>query len=483
MAQLPVPGRPGAEPVLIDGAAFAIPDLPDAPRTALGALTAAGHEAVLVGGSLRDLLRGERPEDWDIATSARPEEVSALFPGSSWENRFGTVTLPGADHVEITTYRSESGYADRRRPDEVVFHRSLHDDLARRDVTVNAVAWLPDAPGATTGRLVDPHGGLEDLRSGRIRTVGDPADRFAEDALRVLRTVRFALRFGFAIDPATEAGLRAAAPSTASLSAERVRDELRRLLADPGIRPSVAFGRWEGLGILPVLLPELAALRGIPQGKPIPGDALDHSLRTADALPAHDPILRLAGLLHDLGKATTLSDGHFIGHEVVGAGMAEGVMRRLRFAAPEVARVREVVRHHMFAYEPAWTDAAVRRFIKRVGPDRLADLFALRVADDVASGADEPAVGGLDELRRRVEEQREAPMSSWHLAIDGHDLQREIGMAPGPPMGRLLDRLVEAVLDDPALNRRYVLLEMARAWVTGGDTVHHRDAGQPGPEG
>lgn len=483
MAQLPLPRRPGAEPLLIDGAAFAIPDLPDAPRTALRTLMAAGHEAALVGGSLRDLLRGARPEDWDIATSALPGEVSALFPGSSWENRFGTVTLPGADHVEITTYRSESGYADRRRPDEVVFHRSLRDDLGRRDLTINAIAWLPEGPGTTTGHLVDPHGGLADLREGRIRAVGDPRDRFGEDALRVLRTVRFALRFGFVIDPVTEAALRVAAPSTASLSAERVRDELRRLLGDPAIRPSVAFARWEDLGLLNVLLPELAGLRGIPQDKPVPGDALDHSLRTADALPATDPILRLAGLLHDVGKATTRSDGHFIGHEAVGARMAEDAMRRLRFAAPEVARVRELVRHHMFAYEAAWTDAAVRRFIKRVGTERLEDLFALRVADDTASGAGEPPVGGLDELRRRVEEQREAPMASWHLAIDGDDLQREVGMAPGPPMGRLLDRLVEVVLDDPALNRRDVLLDLARSWFAGGDAAHHRDPDPEGPEG
>lgn len=483
MAQLPLPGRPGADAVLIDGAAFAIPDLPDAPRGALRALMEAGHEAVLVGGSLRDLLRGERPEDWDIATSALPEQVSALFSGSSWENRFGTVTLPGPDHVEITTYRRESGYADRRRPDEVTFHGSLRDDLARRDVTINAVAWRPDAPGAVTGLLVDPHGGLEDLHEGRIRAVGAPSERLAEDALRVLRTVRFALRFGFAIDPATEAALRDAAPTTTALSAERVRDELRRLLADPAIRPTVAFGRWEQLGLLSLLLPELAALRGVPQDKPIPGDALDHSLRTAEALSANDPTLRLAGLLHDVGKATTLSDGHFIGHEVVGARMAEEAMRRLRFGAPEVARVREIVRHHMFAYEPAWTDAAVRRFIKRVGPDRLEDLFALRVADDVASGAGEPPVGGLDELRRRVEEQREAPMASWHLAVDGNDLQRDAGMAPGPAMGRVLDRLVEVVLDDPALNRREVLLDIARSWLAAGDPAHHPDEGEPPREG
>jgi poly(A) polymerase/tRNA nucleotidyltransferase (CCA-adding enzyme) len=461
VAQLPLPGRPGPIHQLSDGAAYAIGDLPEAPARVLRELAEAGHEAVLVGGCLRDLLLGARPDDWDVATSALPATVSALFPGSWWENRFGTVTVPGAQPVQITTYRSESGYADRRRPDEVTFHGSLRDDLARRDFTINAVAWLPDAPGAATGRLVDPFGGLADLRDGVIRAVGDPAARFAEDALRVLRGVRFALRFGFRIDAATEAALADAAPATAGLSAERVRDELRRLLADPGIRPTVAFARWEELGLLGVLLPELAALRGIPQGKPLPGDALDHTLRTAEALPASDPTLRMTGLLHDAGKATTFAGGHFYGHEVEGARMAEAVMRRLRFGAQDTARVRELIRHHMFAYEPAWTDAAVRRFIRRVGHELLDDLFALREADDAASGAEEPSVGGLSELRARIGEQESAPLAHRHLAIDGHDLQRALHVPSGPGLGRLLDRLMEEVVDDPTLNRREVLLRRA----------------------
>jgi tRNA nucleotidyltransferase (CCA-adding enzyme) len=463
VAQLPVPGRPGSEAVLSDGSAFDLPALPAAPRRVLETLLAAGHEAVLVGGCVRDLLRGEVPGDWDVATSAPPAEVSALFPGSSWENRFGTVTLPGAPSVEVTTYRSESGYADRRRPDEVTFHGSLRDDLARRDFTINAIAWLPDAPEASAGRLVDPFGGIDDLRRGRIRAVGDPLARVAEDALRILRGVRFALRFGFAIDPATEAALAAAAPTTTGLSAERVRDEIHRLLDDPAIRPTLAFAHWEKLGLLAALLPELAALRGIPQAKPLAGDALDHSLRTAEALAPADPVLRVAGLLHDVGKAPTRSAGHFIGHEVVGARMAEAAMRRLRFGADEVARVREVVRHHMFDYDPAWTDAAVRRFIRRVRPDRLDDLFALREADNVASGSGEPQDGGLSELRARIADQRSAPIATHHLAIDGHDLQRELGMEPGPQMGRVLDRLMEAVLDEPELNDRATLLRLARA--------------------
>jgi tRNA nucleotidyltransferase (CCA-adding enzyme) len=461
VAQLPLPGR-RPEPGLSDGSALHIGELPAAPGGVLASLIEHGHEAVLVGGCIRDLLLGEHPDDWDVATSALPEEVSALMPGSSWENRFGTVSIPGPPPVEITTYRSESSYADRRRPDEVTFHGSLVDDLARRDFTINAVAWIPDGPGATGGRLVDPFGGIDDLRAGRLRAVGDPAVRFAEDALRVLRGVRFALRLGSVIDPGTETALADAVPTTATLSAERVRDELLRLLGDPAIRPSAAFERWERLGLLEVLLPELAALRGIPQGKPLAGDALDHSLRAADALSHRDPILRLAGLLHDLGKAGTLAGGHFIGHELVGAERAEAVMRRLRFGSEAVARVTGVVRFHMFGYDSSWSDAAVRRFIRRVGPHRLEDLFALREADDIASGSEDPAVGGLAELRRRVAEHGSAPIVARHLAIDGHDLRRELDLDEGPEIGRILDRLVELVLDDPSANDRATLLRVAR---------------------
>lgn len=464
MAQLPVPRRRGPEPGLTDGSPWAIPSLPDAPREVLAALRAAGHEAALVGGSLRDLLLGEAPGDWDIATAATPDAVHALFAGSWWENRYGTVTIPGRDPVQVTTYRSESAYRDRRRPDEVAFHGSLPDDLARRDFTINAVAWVPTGDGAAIdGRLVDPAGGIEDLRAGVVRAVGDPEARLHEDALRILRGVRFAARFRFRIEPATEAALATAAPLVRDLSAERVRDEIHRLLADSAIAPSAAFGRWEELGILAILLPELAALRGVPQSKPRAGDALDHSLRTADALPAADPILRLAGLFHDLGKATTEADGHFIGHEKVGAALAASAMRRLRFGAAEVARVEGLVRNHMFGYERAWTDAAVRRFMRRVGTDALDDLLALRRADDAASGADPDAAAMLDELRHRTDAERAAPGVGRALAVDGHAIGRALDIAPGPEIGRVLDRLTEAVLDDPRLNEPDRLLAMARA--------------------
>jgi tRNA nucleotidyltransferase (CCA-adding enzyme) len=211
------------------------------------------------------------------------------------------------------------------------------------------------------------------------------------------------------------------------------------------------------------VLPELQALRDVPQAKARPGDALDHSLRTADALHPSDPYLRLFGLLHDVGKPSTLGNGHFIGHETVGAQMVEAILRRLRVPRVEVARGRMLVRNHMFAYGSEWTDTAVRRFIRRVGAPALNDLFALRRADDVASGVEEPQRGGLDELRARVGvELATSPLNAGQLAVRGDDLIRELGVRPGPIIGRLLAELMEAVLDDPSRNQREVLLEMAR---------------------
>jgi tRNA nucleotidyltransferase (CCA-adding enzyme) len=465
-----------------DGSELRI-DLPPNVAHVLSELT--GFDAVLVGGCVRDLVRGEAPTDWDVASAAPPEEVVARFPTASWENRFGTVTVPpgreGEPAVEVTTFRIEGPYRDRRRPASVSWGRSLEDDLARRDFTVNAMAWRPSDVAAGLGVLVDPQRGAADMAAGVLRAVGEPDERIGEDALRMVRAVRFAGRFGMALDPATAAAIRRHAPEAAELSGERLRGELMRILGDAA-EPSAAMMLMEELGLLGVVLPELAALRGVPQAKAIPGDALDHSLRTADALPPDDPVLRLAGLLHDIGKATTQADGHFIGHEEAGARQVAELMRRLRFSRAEIARVEHLVRQHMFAYGPEWTDAAVRRFIRRVGPGTLDDLFALRRADNLASGAQEPADGGLDELRRRTATALAGdPLGPRQLAIGGDDLVSELGLAPGPMVGTLLAELLEAVLDDPSLNQRDLLLERARESVEqapSGDRVH-REAPPP----
>lgn len=450
-----------------DGDELAL-DLPPAVSRVLQALARSGAEAALVGGCVRDAVHGEAPTDWDVATSAVPESVAALFERSAWENPFGTVTvLPeseGGPSVEVTTYRVEGPYRDRRRPEAVRWGSRLAEDLARRDFTINAMAWLPADLRAGRGLLVDPFGGAQDMRDGVLRAVGDPDERIAEDALRMLRAVRFATRFDLRLDEATADAIRRHAPEAASLSGERVRDELVRILAEQ-VRPSRAVDLMERLGMLRVLLPELAALRGVPQAKALVGDALDHSLRAVDALPASDPVLRMAGLVHDLGKATTLGDGHFIGHEREGAELAAALLRRLRFPRADITRITRLVRHHMFAYAPEWTDAAVRRFVRRVGADLLDDLYALRRADNAASGAREPSSGGLAELRDRAARALAGdPMGPNQLALNGDDLQRELGLPPGPLLGRLLDQLMEAVLDDPSLNRRETLLELARGW-------------------
>jgi tRNA nucleotidyltransferase (CCA-adding enzyme) len=458
--------------------------LPAGVSGVLGRLLAHGHDAALVGGCVRDLLAGRDPGDWDVATAAPPEVVERLFPGATWENRFGTVTVrtdPGQVPVEVTTYRVEGGYRDRRRPEELRWGSSLAEDLARRDFTMNAVAWVPRDLETGAGELVDPYGGRADIAAGVLRAVGEPDARLAEDALRLVRAVRFTVRFDLRIDAATESAMQRHAGLAASLSGERVRDELLRILATaPPALPSSAFSLMERLGLLEVLLPELQALRGVPQRKPLPGDALDHSLRTADALPAEAPLLRLVGLLHDVGKAGTLAHGHFIGHELAGAVLVEKIGLRLRLSKAQVLWARHLVAHHMFGYRRDWTDAAVRRFIRRVGPSALDELFALRRADNAASGAVEPETGGLDELRRRIQaELGRTPLSERGLAVDGDDLIAELGIAPGPLIGELLARLLEAVIEDPSRNERVRLIALARRWAArdhAGGAAAHREA-------
>lgn len=445
------------------------PDLPATVRHVLASLVEAGHEAVLVGGCVRDRLLGAPHDswDWDAATSAAPEEVEALFPDTTWENRFGTVTVRGAPPVEVTSFRTEGAYQDARRPSEVRFGAPLQDDLARRDFTINAIAWVPVdlVARAARGTVVDPFGGLVDLERRLLRTVGDPRERFAEDALRLIRAARFAGRFDMALDPDTEAAILELAPTVASVSAERVRDELVRILVlDP--TPSRALRLLERLGLLRLVLPELARLRGIPQDKPAPGDALDHTLAAVDAAPPIAPLdARLTVLLHDIGKASTMAGGHFIGHDEVGAELAARVLARLRVPRWRTDRIAGAIRQHMYHYDASWTDAAVRRFIRRTdGVDRDL-LFTLRRADNAASGVAAEGEQNQDELERRIADEIERQpglLVERRLAIDGHDLQRELGMSPGAHVGRVLAGLTEAVLDDPSRNDREALLELAR---------------------
>ena len=440
-------------------------------------LWAHGHAAYVVGGSVRDALLGRPADDWDLATDARPDRLLAVFPGAVYENRFGTVAVREGNSVhEVTTFRTDHDYADFRRPHRVEFGDDIELDLARRDFTVNAIAWGAPAaagnegtgttaPGPTPApppRITDPFDGVADVQAHILRAVGDPPDRFREDALRMVRAVRLAAVLDFEIEPATIEAIRENAALAAHVSGERVAAELGKLLAAE--RPSAGLRLMAETGLLAVVLPELDAQRGVPQNKIEGEDLFDHTLRTVDAAPAGRPVVRLAALLHDVGKPATIDDGPFRGHEAVGAELAEKLLERVHLPRSAVSRVVHLVRNHMFTYEPDWGDAGVRRFIQRVGIDAIDDVFALREADNMGSGVPVDA-HHLAHLRARVDAELAAAvvLDRSRLAIDGDDLMTELGLPAGPRLGRILDELLERVIADPRLNDRATLLLLAES--------------------
>ena len=465
MAHVPLPGTELSDPEDLAGA------IPEPVHDLLRTLWGAGHAAYVVGGALRDALLGRTTTNWDLATAAVPEQTAALFEDAAYENRFGTVVLRRGGHdYEITTFRTDHDYADFRRPHRVEFGSSLEADLGRRDFTMNALAW--GAPDAATGpRLVDPHDGRADIAAGVIRAVGEPDRRFEEDALRMLRAVRFAATLEFQIEPATLAAIRRHAPLVAHLSGERIAVELGRILAVP--RPSRGLRLLAETGIVEPISPELAAERGVPQNKIRGEDLWDHTLRTVDSA-ANRPVVRLAALLHDIGKPATAADGHFYHHDTVGADLAEQFLDRLHLPRTTAERVVHLVRQHMFRYEANWGDAAVRRFLAKIGPDAIDDLFALREADNEGSGVPRDAEA-LGELRARIAAELAAGpiLDRSALAVDGSDLMTELGLPAGPALGRILSALFERVVEEPQLNDRPTLMLLAR-------DLAERSAAEPG---
>jgi tRNA nucleotidyltransferase (CCA-adding enzyme) len=434
-------------------------EVPAAVGEVLAALRDGGHSAYVVGGCLRDALLGRSAADWDLTTDALPDRIQSLFPHSLYENRFGTVVVRHAHaQYEITAFRRDVSYSDHRHPDSVEFGDSIEEDLARRDFTVNAMAW-GGKPGCEPS-FVDPHGGQADLVRRLLRAVGDPDRRFHEDALRMVRAVRLAATLDFEVEAETLASIGRNAELASHLSGERISAELSKLLAAP--RPSVGLRLMAQTGLLAVIAPDLARQQGLSQNKIDGEDLWDHTLRTVDAAP-NRPLVRLAALLHDVGKPDTLAGGHFHGHEVVGAEMARRYLSDLHAPRALQERVAHLVRNHMFSYQAKWSDAAVRRFIRKVGPGSMDDLLALRAADNEGSGL-VPDAGLLPELAERVrnELRTHLVLDRNQLAIDGNDLRRELGLVPGRALGRILDELTERVIAEPALNDRAILLELAR---------------------
>ncbi|MDH3201547.1 MAG: HD domain-containing protein [Myxococcales bacterium] len=424
-------------------------------------LRKAGERAWVVGGCVRDTLLGEPVNDWDVATSALPGKVQQTFDKvipTGIDHGTVTVLWKGSAY-EVTTLRGEGAYSDGRRPDSVVFVGDIDQDLARRDFTVNAIAYDP-----VDGRVVDPFHGLVDMGAKVLRAVGDPKERFQEDGLRILRGARFVATLDFELEGATEAAFRGALDTYRKVSPERVREEW--IKAMKARAPSRAFEVMRRTGILEVTYPELLEQVGCEQNQWHAYDVWDHTMRVLDESEA-DPSERMAALLHDVAKPRTRArsdktgDWTFYHHERVGADMADRWLRDYRFSNQERELIVDLVRHHLICYGSEWTDAAVRRFIKRVGSDRVEALLRLGEADALGKGRNvEEELALLKELRSRIDEQIEqgGALTTQDLAIDGKDVMAHLEGGPGPVVGQVLRELLEQVIEDPSLNTRDKLM-------------------------
>ncbi|MGH2459612.1 MAG: CCA tRNA nucleotidyltransferase [Chloroflexota bacterium] len=411
-----------------------------------------GHALFLVGGSVRDLILAKPTHDLDFTTDATPDQTREILgeagPTGIWAigEKFGTIgaTFDGVV-VEITTFRTESYRPGSRKP-EVRYGRSLAEDLARRDFTINAMAL-----DLTTDALVDPFGGQQDLRAGVIRAVGRPAERFAEDPLRLLRAVRFVGQLGFELDPETRAAIKECAELIRQVSRERIFEELNRLLIAPHATRGLRL--LADLGLLDQFMPEVTALRGTTQGKRSK-DVFEHTLRVIDRTPP-DLVLRWAALLHDIGKPRTFiqSDGeiHFPGHELVGERLSAEILTRLHADSDLVARVSRLAGLHMRAnqYEADWSDGAVRRLMRDVGPDL--ELLLLLSTSDVTSyraAKVEAAVSRVRRLRERIQRlEEQARIEEIRSPLDGNDLMHVFGRGPGPWIKAVKEYLLDQVME------------------------------------
>jgi len=424
----------------------------------------AGESAWVVGGCVRDMLRGEKVNDWDVATTALPKKVQETFRRVIPTGiDHGTVTvLWKGESFEVTSLRGEGTYSDGRRPDSVVFVGNIEQDLARRDFTVNAIAYDP-----VDGQVVDPFDGLIDMRNRVLRAVGNPTERFQEDGLRILRGARFVATLEFELEEETEAAFGSALDTFRKVSPERVREEW--LKAMKASTPSRAFEVMRRTGILEVTYPELLEQVGCEQNQWHAYDVWNHTMRVLDESDG-DPIERVAALLHDVAKPRTraksdkTNDWTFYHHEKVGADMADRWLRDYRFSNSERELITGLIRHHLICYSPEWTDAAVRRFIKRVGADKIDPLLRLGTADALGKGRNvEAELAALKELRGRVEQAIEegGALTTGDLAIGGNDIIPLLDGGAGPAVGQILRALLEKVIDDPSLNTRDKLMPLA----------------------
>lgn len=441
-------------------------------------LIEAGFEAYAVGGCVRDMLLGKVPADWDITTNARPEDVQHLFSDSFYENKFGTVTVVTTSkkeslrHIEITPYRAETVYSDRRHPDKIEFARTIEQDIKRRDFTINAMAIKLES--GKTNFIVDLFGGQKDLEEKLIRAVGNAEERFKEDALRLLRAVRIATQLDFDIEPHTARAMAKHAILLQAVSAERIRDEFSKLVMSD--MPERGIEILRELQLLPYVTKELEEGYGVGQNKHHVFTVWEHNLKALKyAAEKKWPLdVRLAALLHDVAKPCCKSgdgpDSTFYGHDIVGAKMATQMLGRLKYPKDFTEKVSKLVRYHLFYYNvDEVTESSVRRLIAKVSLVDMEDLIRVRICDRIGSGVPKAEPYKLRHFRFLVDKLSRDPVSVKMLRIKGDDVMKIIGMPPGPKIGFLLNILLEEVIDDPTLNQKKKLEERTRELGAMGD--------------
>lgn len=438
-------------------------------------LQKAGFEAYLVGGCVRDIISGKKPKDWDVTTNAKPDQITAIFPKTFYENDYGTVGVVNENTddetlkiVEVTPYRIEGVYSDKRRPDQVTFTEKIEDDLKRRDFTVNAIAY-----DISQGQIIDPYKGQDDIKDKTIKTVGVPHDRFSEDALRILRAVRLSVELGFTINKDTADAIKKESAGLKEIAKERIRDEFIKIINSPS--PMIGIILAQKLGILKYVVPELEAGIDLEQNGDHIYSVWEHNLRalqhSADrGWPLH---VKLAALLHDVSKPETRrwskenDDWTFYGHDVVGGRVSREILKRLKFPSEIVETVSKLVRYHLFFSDvEKITLSAVRRIVKNVGPENVWDLMKVRACDRIGMGRPKETPYRLRKYESMIEEAMRSPTSVGMLKIDGAKIIDVTHETPGPRIGFILHALLEEVLDDPKLNTEDYLkkrtLELAK---------------------
>lgn len=439
-------------------------ELPKEVKNIIEQLEKAGYQGYAVGGCVRDLLLGKEPKDWDVTTDASPGEIQKVFPDNFYENKFGTVTVKtdsaegSLKEIEVTPYRVESGYKDKRHPEDVKFVKKLDEDLSRRDFTINAMAISKD------GEVVDLFDGKTDLKNKLIRTVGEPAKRFGEDALRMLRAIRFTATLDFEIEQQTLSELKNNSEWLAAVSKERIREEFVKIILSDNAYGGVLL--LEESGVLKYIVPELREGIGVEQNLHHIYTVWEHITRALKYASEKEYSLevRLASLFHDIGKPRSKRgegrDSTFYGHEVIGAKMTAQIMERLKFSKEQAENIIKLVRYHMFYYSPEEvTESSVRRLLVRIGKENVEDLLKVREADRIGSGRPKAVPYKLRHLKYIIDKVSDDPISAKMLKVDGNDVMKELGISPSPKVGLILNSLLAETIEDPSKNARENLMQ------------------------